>query len=308
MPSIDSSTTAFRAFLVTMGRAERTAQTYGDYVDRMLRSRRRGEAIGPELGRRYLRQIAESRSVSSSTYRIVHSALRQYFEAFLQGPPADLGPRPAAQGKSRHGAIPVLTQDQLLALFATFRSAHHRLFAVLVYATGLRLQEASHLQVDDIAFEHQRIRVAAQKGGGGRWVTMADPLAERLRRHLKQRPRSPWVFASLRDPSRPLSPASMQSAFQRARQAAGLPNWVTPHALRHTFATHQLQAGLDIRSLQLLLGHSVITTTMRYLHWLDMAGGQPRTAVDLLDQLLVHHQQRKGRRQGPQARRRGAVR
>lgn len=293
MPSTDFSTTAFRSFLVTMGLAERTARTYGDYVDRMRRMRRRGEPVDPDLGRRYLRQIAESRSLSSSTYRIVHSALRQYFEAFLQGPAVDLGPKPAAPRKSRHGAIPVLTQDQLLALFAAFQSPHHRLFAVLIYATGLRLLEACHLRVDDIAFGNQRIRVAKQKGGGGRWVAMSDALAQRLRLHLQQRPGTCWVFPSMRDPTRSLCPSSMQCAVKRARTVADLPRWVTPHALRHTFATHQLQAGLDIRSLQILLGHSSITTTMRYLHWLDMTDGQPRIAVDLLDQLLVHHRQRR---------------
>lgn len=295
MPATVSSTTAFRQYLLTMGRAERTARTYADYVERMLRIRRRGEPIDAALGRRYLRQIAEARSVSSSTYRIVHAALRQFFEDFLEGPAAELGPKPAAPPKSRHGAIPVLTQDQLLALFAGFRSAHHRLFAVLVYATGVRLTEACHLRVEDLAFGSGRIRVAVQKGGGGRWVAMPPPLAQRLQRHLRQRPGAQWVFASAQDPSQPLCPASMQSAVARARAVAGLPSWVTPHALRHTFATHQLQAGLDIRSLQVLLGHAVITTTMRYLHWLDMTGGQPRAPIDLLDRLADHWRGRAAR-------------
>jgi len=280
----------FRAFLQAHGKAPRTCRTYGDYVERMLRLRTGEEPITDALGRRYLEAVAEARATSSSTYRVVYAALTAFFSLHLRHETVDLGPRPVAPKKDRVKAISVLTQDQLLALLAELQQPNHRLFALLAYGTGMRLLECCQARWEDIDGDRGLLRVARQKGGGGRWVSVPPTLLQRLRRHWRRQPRGPFILTSSRRPQRHLEPSSIQCAFQRARRRAALPSWVTPHTLRHTFATHQLQAGLDIRSVQQLLGHSQITTTMRYLHFLDLQDGQTRQAKDLTAQLVAHWQ------------------
>lgn len=278
------STTAFRRFLTTHGLSARTCQTYGDYVDRMLRLRQDDEPVTDALGRRYLRQLADQRGMTSSTYRIVHSALKAYFHKYLKQD-CDLGERPAPQARSQHAAIAVLSRDQVMSLILHLRKPSHRLFAVLVYATGLRLMEAAAMRMDAISHETGGLRIACQKGGGGRWVAMPPGLASRLATWDEQHPGHTFVFTSPRDPTRHLCAHSFQSAFKTASRSANLPSWVTPHTLRHCFATHQLQAGLDIRAVQVLLGHASVTTTMRYLHFVDMDTSKPRQPFDLISML-----------------------
>ncbi len=285
------STTAFRSFLAVQGKSSRTCRTYAEYVDRMLRRRLPHEAVDDALGRRFLAAIAEERSCSSSSYRIIYAALERYFIDFLRHKTCDLGQRPKSPPKGRHEAVTVLTLDQVIRLLASFQKPTHTLFAALLYGTGMRILESAQLRLDFMDWDRGLIRLTKVKGGGGRWVSMGPRLAVRLwtQAEAARRSGSIFLFPSPKNLDRHLEPSSIQCAFQRARRVAQLPSWVTPHTLRHSYATHQLQAGLDIRSLQVLLGHSQITTTMRYLHFVDMlGGGQPRQAFDLVGHLENH--------------------
>jgi integrase/recombinase XerD len=288
----------FRNFLAATGKARRTCRTYGDYVERMLRIRRTREAVDAALGRRYLQSVADTRGYASSTYRIIYSALQRYFIDFLRHEACDLGFKPRSPSKSRSQAITVLTPGQMIQLLSAIPHTGHRLMAALLYGTGMRILEACQLASEDIDWERGLLRIREQKGGGGRWVALRPALLARVQRHQQRHPGDRFVFTSPHNRNRHIEPSSVQCAFKRARQAAGLPSWVTPHALRHTFATHQLQAGLDIRSVQQLLGHSVITTTMRYVHFLDLHGGNPRQPVDLLADLEQHWRDQQVRRAG----------
>lgn len=293
---------SFESFLRAAGKSSRTCVHYLSYVDRMYQFRglpagKRGR-IGLPLARRFLQHLISATSVASSTYRIAWNALRWYFADYRgldsQAVQDGLGPRPKTSSKTQ--AITVLTYDQATTLLSSFTNATHRFACSLLYGTGMRIGECCALRRDDIDWDRGRIRILKQKNGGGRWAVLGASLTARLRAHLDRFPDSPWVFPSPKDPERHLCPTSIQGAISLARTACGLPAWVTPHTLRHSFATHQLQAGIDVRAVQHLLGHASLQTTMRYVHFLDMDGGQPTQPVDLIAMLLERHAASKAKR------------
>ena len=246
--------------------------------------------------------------MSSSDMSCAWNALAWYFGEFRKrgNVSEQLGPRPTSPAKRE--AITVLTCDQAITLFAAIDNLVHRFAATLLYGTGMRISECCQLRREDIDWERGRIRIRHQKGGGGRWAVLGAALVERLRRHLDRQGESPWLFPSPRNAQRHLMPTSLQGAVSAARQRSGLPAWVTPHTLRHSYATHQLQAGVDIRSIQVLLGHASLQTTMRYLHFLDMESGMPTQPADLIERLCVYYRSRhsanaaRGKRTRPAAR------
>lgn len=288
------TTDDFFLYLRRAGKTPRTCKSYSYHAARMLKLRKPRERITIGLGRRYLTSLAE-RGLSTSTYRIAWNALRWYFVEMRQCTDADLGPRPTAP-KKRH-AVASLSLDQVMDLLVAISNPHHRLFASLLYGTGMRILECCRVRVSDIDWERHRLRIRQQKGGGGRWVHFGQGLERQLRTHVQRIPQECYAFPSPKDRSRHIEPSSIQCAIQRARQTAGLPDWATPHALRHSYATHQLQAGLDIRRLQVLLGHAAITTTMRYLDVIDMESGLPQVPFDLMERLRDRWH---GRKQGEQ--------
>ena len=298
---------SFVSFLRAAGKSSRTCDHYLSYVNRMYRLRGQPAGararIGLPLARRFLADLIERSNAASSTYRIAWNALRWYFSAYRDGDDAtvirQLGPRP--QTSARRQAITVLTYDQATQLFSSMANLTHRFGCMLLYGTGMRISECCALRREDIDWDRGRIRIRKQKGGGGRWAVLGSSLTERLRTHLNRFPGSPWVFPSPKNPERHLTPTSLQGAIVLARDACGLPTWVTPHTLRHSFATHQLQAGIDVRAVQQLLGHASLQTTMRYLHFLDMDTGHPTQPVDLIAFLLKRHADQRAKRQGGQA-------
>jgi site-specific recombinase XerD len=139
-----------------------------------------------------------------------------------------------------------------------------------LYATGLRRAELAHLQIPDIDSPRMVIHVRGGKGGQDRDVMLSPTLLEALRdywRGLKRKP-TDWLFpgGSWHTANHPITPRAVWYACQRAAQRAGLQNRVHPHTLRHCFATHLLENGADLRTIQLLLGHHDLKETTIYLH------------------------------------------
>ena len=199
----------------------------------------------------------------------------------------------------------------------------HRLFAQLLYGTGMRLSEGLQLRVKDLDFEHRTVIVRAGKGGKGRLLMLPQSLVGALREQLARarvgleiRPRAKevsrcpmrWSASTLvRAPAGSGSGYSsghafhrsrsgvvrrhhmfdqtFQRAFKRAVLASGIAKPVTPHTLRHAFATHLLQAGYDIRTVQDLLGHADVATTMIYTHVLKVGGGAVISPMDSIRQV-----------------------
>jgi site-specific recombinase XerD len=134
-----------------------------------------------------------------------------------------------------------------------------------MYSAGLRLLETTQLRVADIDSPRMLLRIRDGKGHKERWTPLSPCLLEELRGYYQLVRPVEWLFPGLR-PGRPLDPTVLQKACRRAAERAGLTKRVSPHVLRHSYATHQLEAGVDLRTIQQVLGHTSLGTTQRYLH------------------------------------------
>ena len=175
----------------------------------------------------------------------------------------------------------VLSRQEVQRLFEAVSNLKHRTILMTLYATGLRIAEALALQIRHIDRERMLIRVCQGKGRKDRYVPLSETLLEQLRRYWRYYRPGYWLFPST-DPRRALTASSVQRVCTKAARKAGLSKQVTPHTLRHSFATHHLEAGTNLKTIQVLLGHRNLNTTSIYLHVATQAPGQRRDALDLL--------------------------
>lgn len=211
----------------------------------------------------FMNHIAQERRLSPSYVKIYTYALRFYFEVTLRQPAVVAGLKPP---RVTPKAVVVLSPEEVGQLLAAFRSPTYYAIASLLYGAGLRLGEALAVTVADIDASRGVVVVRHTKTRRPRVARLSAELLGRLRAYWRAvRPPLPLLFPGT-DPARPLDATAVQNAFRRAAADAGLSKHVTPHVLRHTFATHQLEAGVDIHTVQLLLGHASLYTTLRYLH------------------------------------------
>ncbi len=158
----------------------------------------------------------------------------------------------------------VMSQDEVARLLATVNNLKHRVILTVCYATGLRISEAVRLTPDAIDSKRMVIRVAQGKGRKDRYVMLPPRLLELLRDYWKHTRPGVWLFPGDR-PDRPISPLTINHTCREVRAQCGINKPIAPHALRHAFAVHLLEAGTDLRTIQLLLGHRNLSTTARYL-------------------------------------------
>jgi integron integrase len=299
----------------------RTEQAYVYWVRWFIRFhglKHPREMSAPEA-EAFLRYLAVERKISASTHKVALSALLYLYKEVLnmELPWMDQLVRP----QSRPRLPVVLTPDEVRMILAQLDGAHG-LLARLLYGTGMRLMEGLRLRVKDIDFDRLTIIVREGKGGKDRAVMLPQALVTGMRSQLsyahtlwlldrsqqrngvempfaqeKKYPKASaswawhWVFPQDHISVDPLSGVerrhhlydqTFQRAFKRAVLAAGIAKPATPHTLRHSFATHLLQAGYDIRTVQALLGHSDVSTTMIYTHVLKVGGGGVKSPLDTL--------------------------
>ncbi len=261
--------------------APRTQQTYLAHVRRFARHFGRSpERLGPEEIRRYQLHLIET-GASWSLFNQATCALRFLYTVTLA--------QPWRVEKIAHPRRPmrlpvVLSTEEVARLFEAVPSPKQRLVLMTIYSAGLRVSEAVHLRVADIDSARMVIHVRQGKGGKDRQVMLSPLLLEELRAYWRfVRPRS-WLFPG-NDPEQPLSVACVQRVCQKARRAAGIDKPVSPHTLRHSFATHLLEAGADLRLIQSLLGHRSLSTTQRYLHLAAHRIGTTASPLDRLPRL-----------------------
>ena len=157
----------------------------------------------------------------------------------------------------------VLSADEVVRFLEAIPSLKSRTALTTVYAAGLRVSEVVMLKIADIDSGRMVIRVEQGKGGKDRYVMLSPQLLRILRGYWRLTRPKRWLFPG-RDEERPLEPTTLHAACRSARAAAGLAKEVTAHTLRHSFATHLLENGADIRIIQVLLGHASLSSTARY--------------------------------------------
>jgi len=219
------------------------------------------EDLDQEAIRQYLLHLIQERKLSAEAINQQSSALKFLYLTTLEMPWSDVDfPR----ARRAHKLPVVLSHEELLAFFDQVPSLKYRAALMVCYGAGLRVSEAVALKISDIDSQRMLIRVERGKGGKDRYAMLSERLLQVLRRYwIAARPTGDYLFPSWRK-ERHRSPASLQTACREAALRAGLRKRVTVHTLRHSFATHLLESGTDVRVIQVLLGHSRIDTTARY--------------------------------------------
>ncbi len=303
------------------GLAIRTEQTYLHWIMRYIGFLGNADPAerGADDAAAFLEYLAVGRKVSASTQNLALNSLVFLYREVLKREDLDLGA--FARAKRPRRLPTVLTHGEVATLLAGL-SGTHRLMASLMYGTGMRLMECVRLRVQDIDFGYGQIAVRNAKGGKDRVVPLPERSVDALRRHLarvrelhqgdlkeglgevyvpealsRKFPnagrdwRWQYVFPSGRLSTDPRSGAvrrhhlhenALQKAVNRAAREAGIAKRVGTHTLRHSFATHLLQAGYDIRTVQELLGHADVSTTMIYTHVLNRGGKGVQSPLDAL--------------------------
>jgi integrase/recombinase XerD len=175
----------------------------------------------------------------------------------------------------------VPSQAEVLALLQAATNLKHHTILATIYATGLRVSEAANLLVSDIDSDRQMIAVRQGKGRKDRFVILSPKLLELLRRYWRAYKPTPYLFPG-DIPGHPISREGIHHICQKVVTAAKLTKPISPHSLRHGFATHLLEAGTDLRTIQLLLGHNSLRTTAVYLHVSNVALRSTTSPLDLL--------------------------
>ena len=176
----------------------------------------------------------------------------------------------------------VVDQVELHRLFCATANLKHRALLKTTYAAGLRVSEVTQLRVRDLDGERMTLRIEQGKGAKDRYTLLTPTLLDDLRSYYQLFRPARWLFPNSQRPDLPLSVRSAQKVYTRAKQQAGITKHGGIHALRHAFATHQLEAGMPLHRLQRLLGHNAISSTMRYIHLVEQPSHLIEGGADLL--------------------------
>ena len=191
-----------------------------------------------------------------------------------------VGGRPCAFAKKPKKLPLVLSQGEVRRFIAAIESPHHRVIAMTMYGTGLRVSEAIALRPENIDSKQMLIRVVQGKGRKDRLVPLPTTLLRELRQQYRRKQPRNWLFPGPFE-GRHISQDAVTHAFIRARHAVG-GKPVTPHSLRHSFASHLLESGTDLRTIQVLLGHASLSTTSIYLRVSRKLIGGVKSPLDAL--------------------------
>ena len=242
---------------------QNTQRVYAEQIGRFARHFRKSpEHLGTAEIRSYLLHLANERRLAASSIIVTVAALRFLYTVTLKRAWVVEDDIPA--GKQARKLPVVMSQGEVARFLAAVDNLKHRVILTVCYATGLRISEAVRLTPDAIDSKRMVIRVAQGKGRKDRYVMLPPRLLELLRDYWKRTHPGAWLFPGDR-PDRPICPLTVNHTCREVRSKCGIDKPVAPHSLRHAFAVHLLEAGTDLRTIQLLLGHRSLSTTARYL-------------------------------------------
>lgn len=271
-----------QADMAVRGLAPRTQKAYIDAVAAIARHYHRSpDTLSVAEIEQYLHHLIVERQRAWSTTNQAVCALRFLFHVTLKQPEVALC-IPMRRAGSKQPEI--LSRDEVARILNAARQPMHRTLLMTAYAAGLRVGEACRLRCADIDADRMMVRVASGKGNKDRYTLLSVPLLAQLRVYWKCARPQDWLFPKPSRPDRPLDICTAQRIFYRCKRAAGIAKQGGIHSLRHAFATHLLESGVDLTAIQRLLGHSDISTTTRYLHLKQPGMATAGSPLDLLQQ------------------------
>ncbi len=239
------------------------------------------DQLGPEEIRSWQLFLLNEKGLRISSYIQAVCGLRFFYRTTLNRKiEIERIPFPRRESK-----LPViLSKEEVKALLEAPKNLGHRAILATMYAAGLRISEAANLKVGDIDGDRKVLWVRGGKGRKDRQVMLPDALREVLAAYWRWKRPTIWLFPGGK-PGQPISQKAVFLTCRRAARTAGIAKPVHPHSLRHAFATHLLEDGVNLLVIQGLLGHRSLKTTARYLHLADTAVRSTRSPIELLDSL-----------------------
>lgn len=266
--------------MVLRGMSVRTREAYLNAVAGLAKFHHKSpDQLSEREVQRYLLHLIEERKLAWSSCNIVTHGLKFFYHVTLKRRDAEFCiPRAHQPAKLPE----ILSREEIQKLFDMTANLKHRALLMTTYAAGLRVSEVAKLKVSDIDSARNSIRVEQGKGAKDRYTLLSPRLLAELRRYwVVCRPKT-FLFPT-RDGKHPIDPRQAQKMFYAAKARAGITKDCGIHGLRHAFATHLLEAGVDVHTIQRLLGHGHIGTTMRYFHLAQKHLMGTASPLDLLE-------------------------
>ncbi|HLC54872.1 MAG TPA: site-specific tyrosine recombinase/integron integrase [Candidatus Nanoarchaeia archaeon] len=245
----------FQTELRLRGFSPMTVRNYSFFVQKLITHANKPTSdLSGEDARSYLSSLIETKS--KSTTMLAAAAIKFFFTQILKKP------IDAIHVPKKDRKLPeVLTKEEVKLLIDAADTTKSRLMLSFLYSSGLRVSELVKLKPQDMRFEEKIGWVRSGKGGKDRMFILSEQLGKELQDYTKKR-NTDFIFSQ----GKPLTTRNVQKIVKRTSQKASINKKVTPHTLRHSFATHLLEAGTDIRKIQVLLGHASLNTTQLYSH------------------------------------------
>ena len=250
------------------------------------------DQASPEEIREYLLHLVKDRKSSPSTVQVHRAALKFLFVKTLNQSWFD---ERVARTRKRPRIPTVLSAEEITRILDHTANLKHWTIIATFYATGLRCNELRTLKVGDIDSKRMVIHVREGKGRVPRDIGLSSTLLERLRVYWRWRKPTDWLFPSAMRPDQPMERKTIRMACNAAGHRAGINKPTHPHVYRHSCATHMLEAGADLRTIQVLLGHADIQTTARYLRVSTTRIQATPSPFDALQLKPIDHSQSDGR-------------
>jgi site-specific recombinase XerD len=220
------------------------------------------EELGEKELREYLLYLLNERKLAKGTYRFYYQGLKFLYKHVLKREDVVEKIR-CPRGKKK---LPVvLDLAEVKTLLTVMENLKHRAILMITYSAGLRIRETARLKVSDIDSKRMMVRVQQGKGGKDRYSILSKTALECLRQYWRAYRPKDWLFEGQKEGTH-ICISSIQQIFVEAKERAGITKPISPHTLRHSFATHLIEAGTSLHHVQLLLGHRSPTTTTVYLH------------------------------------------
>ena len=237
------------------------------------------EKMNKRMIQDYLFHLLQERKLQWSTCNVIVHGLRFFYTKTLS---MDAGSLSLPPYKRENKLPEVLSTEELECLLGATSNQKHRTLLMSTYAAGLRVSEVVNLKLTDIDSKRMMIRVRQGKGNKDRYTILSKRLLKELRIYWKGYRPSEWLFSG-RDPEQAMSKSTAAAIYNNAKNKAGIKRGRGIHTLRHCFATHLLEAGVDLRTIQVLMGHSSIMTTVVYLKVTRKQLSSTQSPLDLLN-------------------------
>lgn len=269
----------FENYLIVNRLAQKTQEAYLNAVAGLSKHYNQPpERLTDEQIQKYLVYLIRHRKLSWSSCNVNFSGLHCFYKKFLNRPQTEFSipPRP------RQKKLPeILSRQEVLKLIDAAHDERHRALLMITYGSGLRVSETVHLKPHHIESDRMLVRIEQAKGRKDRYTLLSQKALDELRIYWKVRRPEKWLFYG-RDKAQPMDVTTAQKIYYRTKKAAGITRGKGIHTLRHCFATHLLEQGIDIYLIKRFLGHLSIQTTLGYLHLLPDRLAEVKSPLDTL--------------------------